>query len=389
MRVELASAAASEPYANRAQSILRKCVHCGFCNTTCPTYNLLGEELDGPRGRIYLIKGMLESDGTTDEYESTRTHLDRCLTCRNCETTCPSGVEYGELLEIGRDILAEQPHQTSLLERLLLFIVPRHKLLRQLVRLGGLFKFLLPRQLRKKVPLLKMSKSVPSSETAEVTLIQGCAQRALTPDVNQHIAKLLTDRGIEVRLVEDEYCCGGMHLHLGQSQTAQRIMQDNCERLYSESSSVYLSSASGCGVTIKDYDRLLDTTESKVVADRTQDLCEYLKDMSFEKHANIKRVAIHNPCSLQHGQGIRGIIEEILSKTGYELVPVSEPHLCCGSAGTYSFLQPELADQLKQRKLAHLEANSPDVIATANVGCELHLGSGSNTPVVHWVTLLN
>ncbi|MCY4128690.1 MAG: glycolate oxidase subunit GlcF [Gammaproteobacteria bacterium] len=385
MRVELAQDLIATEDGRRAEEILRKCVHCGFCNATCPTYNLLGDELDGPRGRIYLIKGMFESDEVD---ENARLHLDRCLTCRNCETTCPSGVEYGELLELGRNYIQKSSPISSLLERLLLWIVPFHRRLRFMVRLGFLVRWLVPAPLKRMLQPVRSIRIEQDGTDASVTLLQGCAQRAMTPEVNQHIVALLQERNVRVNLRSSEQCCGGLHLHLGRHDQAMRHMTANVKTLYAESTKTYLSSASGCGVTVKDYGRLLGTPEAIELAARTRDISEYLQEYSFQRHPNIQRVALHIPCTLQHGQRIQGLIEQILERTGYELVKVRDAHLCCGSAGSYSLLQPELSEQLLDRKLACLEEHTPDVIATANVGCHLHLRSGANTRVVHWVTLL-
>ena len=386
MRVELAQALVETEEGHRAEEILRKCVHCGFCNATCPTYNLLGDELDGPRGRIYLIKGMFESN-EVDEHA--RFHLDRCLTCRNCETTCPSGVEYGELLEIGRNYIHESSPAPKLLERLLLWVVPYHRRLSLLVRFGRLFRWFAPKSLKRMMQPVRSVRTEDDGEDASVTLLQGCAQRAMTPEVNRHIAELLRARNVSVQLRSSEQCCGGLHLHLGRHEQALRKMAANVEALFDDATSAYLSSASGCGVTVKDYGRLLNTPKAKALAERTQDIAEFLQQFTFERHPNIQRVALHIPCTLQHGQRIQGLIERILERTGYELMPVRDAHLCCGSAGSYSLLQPELSEQLLERKLACLEEQTPDVIATANVGCHLHLKSGTNTRVVHWVTLLH
>ncbi|MCY4093807.1 MAG: glycolate oxidase subunit GlcF [Gammaproteobacteria bacterium] len=386
MRVELAQTLADTEQGQRAEEILRKCVHCGFCNATCPTYNLLGDELDGPRGRIYLIKGMFESD-EVDEHA--RFHLDRCLTCRNCETTCPSGVEYGELLELGRNYIHESSPAPTFLERLLLWVVPHHRRLAFMVRLGRLFRWFVPTPLKRMIQPVRSARTEDEDKDALVTLLQGCAQRAMTPEVNQHIAGLLRARNIPVRLRATEQCCGGLHMHLGRHDQALHRMSANVEALYDDATRTYLSSASGCGVTVKDYGRLLGTPEAKVLAQHTQDIAEYLQQFTFERHPNIQRVALHVPCTLQHGQKIPGLIEKILERTGYVLVSVRDAHLCCGSAGSYSLLQPELSEQLLDRKLAALEEQTPDVIATANVGCHLHLRSGTNTRVVHWVTLLH
>lgn len=386
MRVELAQALIETEEGRRAEEILRKCVHCGFCNATCPTYNLLGDELDGPRGRIYLIKGMFESD-KVDEHA--RLHLDRCLTCRNCETTCPSGVEYGELLELGRNYVRERSPAPTFLERLLLWVVPYHRRLAAMVRLGRAFRWLAPSPLRRMLQPVRSVRTADDGEDASVTLLQGCAQRAMTPEVNQHIAALLRARNVSVQLRSSEQCCGGLHLHLGHHEQASRQMTAYVEELYTDATETYLSSASGCGVTVKDYGRLVGTSRARALAERTQDIAEYLQQFTFERHPNIQRVALHIPCTLQHGQKIQGLIEQILERAGYELIPVRDAHLCCGSAGSYSLLQPELSEQLLDRKLACLEEQTPDVIATANVGCHLHLRSGTSTRVVHWVTLLH
>ena len=385
MRVDLAQNLVETEDGRRAEEILRKCVHCGFCNATCPTYNLLGDELDGPRGRIYLIKGMYESDEVN---EDARIHLDRCLTCRNCETTCPSGVEYGELLELGRDYIHRRSPVASLFERLLLWVVPFHRRLRFMVRLGRLVRWFVPTPLKRMLQPVRSSRVEDDDPEASITLLQGCAQHAMTPEVNQHIAHLLRSRNVAVNTCAAEQCCGGLHLHLGRHDEAVRRMNANVKALYNEKTSAYLSSASGCGVTVKDYGRLLGTREAIELANHTQDIAEYLQQFKFERHPNIQRVALHIPCTLQHGQRIHGLIERILECTGYELVPVRDAHLCCGSAGSYSLLQPELSEQLLNQKLASLEEQSPDVIATANVGCHLHLRSGTDTRVVHWVMLL-
>ena len=385
MRVDLASDLLATSEGQRAEEILRRCVHCGFCNATCPTYNLLGDELDGPRGRIYLIKGMFESNEVNADAHN---HLSRCLTCRNCETTCPSGVEYGELLELGREFINTKDSRTTFLERMLLRVVPHYRRLRAIVRLGLLVRWFLPPSTKRKLPPLKSGKLKGDGDDAKVTLLQGCAQRALTPEVNQHLAQLLRDRDVSFNVETRETCCGGLHLHLGHHEEAKRRMQSYVKTLYSPATESYLSTAAGCGVTIKDYGRYLDDDEGQELATKTFDISEYLSQFEFKRHPNIQRVALHLPCTLQHGQRLVGSIESILRRTGYDLVPVRDSHLCCGSAGTYSILQPELATELLDRKVESLEAHSPDVIATANVGCQLHLASGSELRVVHWLMLL-
>jgi len=387
----------------RADAILRSCVHCGFCNATCPTYQLLGDELDGPRGRIYLIKDMLET-GAADAV--TRTHLDRCLTCRACETTCPSGVRYGELLEIGRERLeAELPRgaRERWLRRWLLAVVPRRRRFRRWVRLGRLLRPLLPRRLAGKVPPAPRPRSRPEAIRSDdagverrVLLLDGCVQSVTTPGVNEALSALLASRGIRVESVVGEGCCGALALHLGEAGAATAAMMANALALDAALDGVeaVISTASGCGVTVKDYGRLLAGSPAgdaaQRVAGRTVDAAEFLHGLgkSWQRATGYRRVAWQAPCTLQHGQGVASRVEGLLRQAGYELTRVREPHLCCGSAGTYSLLQPALAERLKRRKLDDLEAPAPDVIATANVGCQLQLAGDAGVPVVHWLELL-
>jgi glycolate oxidase iron-sulfur subunit len=389
----------------RADAILRSCVHCGFCNATCPTYQLLGDERDGPRGRIYLIKEMLETEQASPV---TRTHLDRCLTCRACETTCPSGVRYGELLEIGREYLeVGLPRRgfDAWLRRWLLAVVPRPQRFRQWMALGRAFRWMLPRKLARQIPPTATATAAarrqpdvtaPGSRP-RVLLLQGCVQRAATPGVNERLTELLAGRGIDVISVPGETCCGSLALHLGARDDAEATIAANVDALAPALASVsaVISTASGCGVTVKDYGRLLagDPERREVAqqfADSTLDIAEYLHrlDIDWRRDEKVRRVAWHPPCTLQHGQQIRGLVEALLERAGYELVPVRDAHLCCGSAGTYSLLQPELAGRLREAKLACLAEHAPDVIATANVGCQLHLTTDTGTPVVHWLELL-
>lgn len=387
----------------RADGILRACVHCGFCNATCPTYQLLGDELDGPRGRIYLIKEMLESQEADDV---TARHLDRCLTCRACETTCPSGVRYGELLEIGREFLEQQRPRRGMerwLRGWLLRVVPEPRRFRRWVRLGHLFRWLLPSHLRANVPPLPATGADPGVHASAVTatrrvlLLNGCVQQTSTPQVNARLAALLADRGIQAVTLADEGCCGSLALHLGEAGRARSTMAATLDALAVELDEVeaVISTASGCGVTIKDYGRLLGDDPRRAetarrLAARTMDVAEYLASLQidWQPAAEYRRVAWHSPCTLQHGQQIRGTVESLLTRAGYDLVKVRDAHLCCGSAGTYSILQPQLAGELKQRKLADLQQDRPEVIATANVGCQLHLSGGADVPVVHWLELV-
>ncbi len=386
----------------RADEILRSCVHCGFCNATCPTYQLLGDELDGPRGRIYLMKEMLET-GQADEV--TRTHLDRCLTCRACEITCPSGVRYGELLEIGRDYVEaalSRPPWQRVVRAWLLSVVPRPSRFRRWAALGRAFSWLMPRRLAAALPPRPASvgssrPAVRSGSAGRVLVLNGCVQQVATPQVNAALTRLLESRGIDVVHAADERCCGSLALHLGAARDADATMAANVAALARQLDDVdaVISTASGCGVTVKEYSRLLADDDSvrdaaARVSERTRDVSEYLRDLgiSWERREPYRRVAFQAPCTLQHGQQVRGVVESLLTGAGYELTEVPDGHLCCGSAGTYSMLQPALAGQLKSRKLAALEQGQPDVIASANVGCQLHLASDAQIPVVHWLELL-
>ena len=396
MQTRIGPAVLATARGRRADEILRSCVHCGFCNATCPTYQVRGDELDGPRGRIYLIKGLLEA-GPSGSVAVARTHLDRCLTCRACETTCPSGVRYGELAEIGREVLEERAPSRGLLLRLILSIVPRPRLLRPLVVLGRLVRWLLPQRYRR---LLRRpprhrggSRAVVVGDTRRRALLwQGCVQRVVTPEVSAHLADLLRERGFEPVLAAGEECCGGLALHLGRTEEATSLMARNVRRLSALHADVVVSSASGCGVTLKDYGRLLDGQEADTFAKRVRDAAEVLAGFDFRKRVvngrEAQTVAWHPPCTLQHGQRVTGVVEDLLRKTGYRLVPVADAHLCCGSAGSYSLLQPELAGELKARKAAALMGHRPDVVATANIGCQTHLADAVDVPVVHWLELL-
>ena len=389
MQTQIPAAILATDRGQRADDILRACVHCGFCNATCPTYQIRRDERDGPRGRIYLIKDLLEA-GTTDAGAAAQTHLDRCLTCRACETTCPSGVRYGELAEIGREILAERNPARGWLAYFLRNVVPNPRRLEPLVALGRFVRWLLPAHYQRLVQSPPPTVPLPTSGT--VMLWQGCVQRVVTPEVNAHLTRLLQDRGAAPFVAEAEECCGGLALHLGHGEQARATMRRNVERLSSQATGDIVSTASGCGVTLKEYGRVLGTPEATAFAKRVRDAAEVLADMRFQKRTlgdgEIRKVAWHPPCTLQHGQRLTGGVERILRATGYELVPVADAHLCCGSAGAYSLLQPELAAELKRRKAAALTQHAPDVVATANIGCQTHLDDAVDVPVVHWLELL-
>lgn len=387
MRTQIPDATLATDRGQRANAILRACVHCGMCNATCPTYQVRGDELDGPRGRIYLIKGLLESG---EANAVARTHLDRCLTCRACETTCPSGVRYGELAEIGREVLEEQRPSRGLVRLLLLGIVPKPDLLAPLVALARPFRRLLPRRLRRLLEPPPRHRALP--KRGRVLLMQGCVQRVVTPQVNAHLAGLLEARGIAPFAADAEACCGGLALHSGRTAAAHSLMRRNLAQLPVDDVDTVISTASGCGVTLKDYGRVLGDDRAARFADKVRDVAEVLAEFDFHKNPvdgrEVGTVAWHPPCTLQHGQRLTGLVEKILTATGYELVPVADQHLCCGSAGTYSLLQPDIATELKRRKADALGTHGPDVIATANIGCQTHLADAVDVPVVHWLELL-
>lgn len=383
-----------------AERILRNCVHCGFCLATCPTYQLLGDELDSPRGRIYLMKQMMEGQPVTAR---TQLHLDRCLTCRSCETTCPSGVEYGKLLDIGRHMVEERIPRTTVetgLRRALRFFLPRRYLFIPALRLGQLFRPLLPATLKAKVPPLQDAGVWPvATHDRQVLILDGCVQSGFTPNTNAAAARVLDRLGITVRREPAEQCCGALSFHLNAQEEAKGYIRRNIDAWWPHVEAgveAILSAASGCGVMIKDYGHLLAddpvyASRARRISELTRDLGEFIaaQDFSALRVSGEHRVAFHPPCTLQHGQKLPGVVERVLRGVGFSLTPVADSHLCCGSAGTYSMLQPEIAGQLLDNKLKALEAGAPQVIATANIGCQLHLASKAGLPVVHWIELLD
>ena len=385
-----------------AEAILRACVHCGFCTATCPTYQLLGDELDGPRGRIYQIKQILEGAEAT---ATTRTHLDRCLTCRSCETTCPSGVRYGRLVDIGREIV-EQQTKRPLLEqaqrKALRSILPYPQRFRALLSLGYLVKPLLPKDLAKKLPAQqgKRYQWSPKAQPRKVLAFDGCVQSVLAPSTNAAAARVLAKLGIELVQVKEAGCCGAVSQHLAAPHEALDFMRRNIDAWWPHIEAgveAIVFSASGCGVMLKDYGHLLKNdpkyaAKAQSIAELTKDLSELLSNENFSSSnipEHLKKVAFHSPCTLQHGLKLNGSVEKILHKAGFELVPVADVHLCCGSAGTYSLLQPKLSKQLLQNKLHALQTNQAQVIATANIGCQMHLATEAKLRVVHWIELLD
>ncbi len=393
----------------RANAILRSCVHCGMCNAVCPTYRLLGDELDGPRGRIYLIKGLLEeAKADAASIRTVRTHLDRCLTCRGCEVACPSGVQYGELLEIGREAMesrTRRPPWDAAARQWLGRTAPKPESFARWVEFGQWFRWLLPGALEKMLPEgSKRDSGVPAMRpepsfrsARRVLMLRGCVQRVATPEANAAAERLLNANGIEVLRAEEESCCGGLNLHLGQAAEALNRMRRNIDALRPllDDVEAIVSTASGCGVTVKDYGRLLSedaeyAADAARVSGMTRDLAEVaapFTELAGGKNG-VGKVAWHAPCTLRHGQQVLGIVEQLLARAGFELVDVADAHLCCGSAGTYSLLQSRLANQLRDDKLANLMAGEPDVIVTANVGCQTHLAAAAGVPVLHWAELL-
>lgn len=397
MQTDIHPALIDREEVREADRILRSCVHCGFCTAVCPTYQLLGDELDGPRGRIYLIKDMLEENEISPREV---VHLDRCLTCRACETACPSGVEYGRLLDIGRQIIAEKHRRSprvTIWGTLLRQVVPRRERFRALLRLGQWLRPVLPTVIGRKVPPRDRSSAEPPSPQTRhgrrVILLGGCAQSAATPGVNHALTRLLATRDIVAENLSDEGCCGALDYHLLAHDTGLVRMRALIDLLYPRLQDVeaVISTASGCGVTIKEYPRALQydpdyAIKAREVAARVVDVSEFLADWQFD--CEPVTLAFHAPCSLQHGQKLNGVVESILTRSGMRLTDVAEGHLCCGSAGTYSLMQPRIAGQLLKRKIARLQAGDPEIIATANVGCQMHLQSATELPVMHWVELL-
>lgn len=403
MEIHLDKKIAGEAWAQEAESIVRKCVHCGFCNATCPTYQLLGHESDGPRGRIYLITQLLEGQAAD---ELTRAHLDRCLLCRACETTCPSGVNYGRLLETGRHMLEQQQPRSaldSLKRKLMSAIIPNRQLVQTGVNLARPVRPLLPAKITSQLPLPGKNLQRPGNiHSRKMLLLEGCAQSSLTPETNAAAARVLDRLGIQLLPERKQGCCGAVRLHTSEREKGLRDIKHRIDAWWPSVEAgieAIISTASGCGVTVKDYAELLKedpqyADKAKTVANMTMDISELISNELTNSPPGLElgqdiKVAYHSPCTLQHGQKLPGRVEAVLTQYGFSVLPVVDSHLCCGSAGTYSILQPDLSGRLKADKLAKLQAHSPDVIATANVGCQLHLRKGTDRPVLHWIELLD
>ncbi len=383
-----------------ADAILRRCVHCGFCTATCPTYQILGDELDGPRGRIYLVKQLLEGNEVT---RKTQQHLDRCLTCRACETTCPSGVNYHRLADIGREMLetrVRRPLGERLLRYALRKVLPYRSRFSPLVKLGRVFGPLLPGALRNKVPPRQAAKPWPvEGHTRSMLVLNACGQADGAPNTNAATARVLDRLGVQLIDAPRAGCCGAVSFHLAQEQEARGFMRANIDAWWptiEAGAEAVVITASGCGAMVKEYGKVLaDDPDYAAKAERISSMCrdisEVLRDedlSTLQAQSKGVKVAYHAPCTLQHGQQITGVVEAILEKAGYTLTQVPDSHLCCGSAGTYSILQPKLSKQLLVNKVENLQSQQPDVIATANIGCHLHLKTGTEVPVKHWVELL-
>lgn len=403
MEIHLDRKFADEDWAKEAQDIIRKCVHCGFCNATCPTYQLLGDESDGPRGRIYLITQLLEGQPANRQAQA---HLDRCLLCRACETTCPSGVKYSRLLETGRHMLERELPRKGLdhvKRKMMTAVIPHNSLMQAGVSLAKPLRGLLPNQLKTQLPATGKHLDRPiTTHPRKMLLLEGCAQSSLTPETNAAAARVLDHFGVTLLSESDRGCCGAVRLHTserehGLEDVKQRI--DTWWPAVEAGIEAIVSSASGCGVTVKEYGHLLkDDPEyagkAEKISELTIDLSELLiaemqRSPPETEIQNDRKVAFQCPCSLQHGQKLGGQVESLLEHYNYTVLPVADGHLCCGSAGTYSVLQPELSKRLKADKLEKLQASSPDIIATANVGCQLHLRPDALVPVVHWIELLD
>lgn len=410
MKTNLAEFIKSTPEGQEADSILRSCVHCGFCTATCPTYQLLGDELDSPRGRIYLMKEVLEGNEVTAK---TQMHLDRCLTCRACETTCPSGVQYGRLVDIGRNIVDQhvsRPLSQSIMRAALRFVLPRPALFKPLLKIGQSVRPLLPAALKKKIPKLVESYiEWPAPRHARKMLVlDGCVQPSLAPDINPATARVLDRLGVSLIRAEAAGCCGAVTFHLNKQNEALDYIRRNIDAWWPHVEAgieAVVITASGCGTMVKEYGHLLARdAQYAAKAARITELSKDISEVIFAEKDKLEevlnsrlapyaspltRIAFHSPCSLQHGLQIRGMVEALLVSAGFELTMVPDSHLCCGSAGTYSILQPELSQRLLKNKVAALESGEPALLATANIGCLTHIQSGTALQVRHWINILD
>jgi glycolate oxidase iron-sulfur subunit len=417
MQTNLSEAAKTLSRADEAEQILRSCVHCGFCNATCPTYQLLGNELDGPRGRIYLIKQMLEGEPVT---QKTQLHLDRCLTCRNCETTCPAGVTYHALLDIGRAELERRivrPPSERLLREGLRRVIPHPAVFGALLKTGQAMRPFLPAALGRKIPKRGARPDAgteprpASRHPRKMLMLEGCVQPALSPNTNAAAARVLDRLGISIANARRAGCCGATDYHLNAQEAGLARARRNIDAWWpaiEAGAEAIVQTASGCGAFVKEYGHLLRhdpryASKAQRVSELTRDLVEVLANEPLDQlQANQlpagsatglsdqarQKIAFHCPCTLQHAQKLGGAVESVLQRLGFDLAAVPDAHLCCGSAGTYSITQPELAERLRNNKLDALESGKPEMIVTANIGCQTHLNGAGRTPVRHWIELV-
>jgi len=401
MQTNFSDIAKALPRADEAEQIIRSCVHCGFCNATCPTYQILGNELDGPRGRIYLIKQLLEGEPVT---EKTQLHLDRCLSCRNCETTCPSGVKFHSLLDIGREEIerrVERPASERLLRTTLRQVIPRPAVFGLLLKTGQLLRPLLPAAVKAKIPAASLApKPRPLARHARrVLMLEGCVQQSLSPNTNAAAARVLDRLGISIESAPSAGCCGATDYHLNAQAAGLDRARRNIDAWWpaiEAGAESIVQTASGCGAFVKEYGDLLRhdalyADKARRVSAMARDVVELLsvEPLDALPVKNLSRIAFHCPCTLQHAQKLGGAVEGVLKQLGFDLTEVPDAHLCCGSAGTYSITQPQLAMVLRDNKLDALQSGQPEAIVTANIGCQMHLQSAGRAPVKHWIELID
>jgi glycolate oxidase iron-sulfur subunit len=399
------------------EEIVRKCVHCGMCNATCPTYQILGDELDGPRGRIYLIKDMLENNKPGNE--KIAKHLDRCLSCYGCMTTCPSGVNYMHLIDHGKNHL-EKTFKRPIIQRIfrsfLSLTLPNPKVFRTLSVLVNIVRplnFIFPEFIKNSMKLMparlpkktlkiqkiySFTKKIP---VARVALLTGCVQRVISPEINESTIRLLNRHQVEVIVLPEINCCGSLDHHMGKEKAAHELFKKNINLWYDEylnnGLTAIISNTSGCGTTLKDYGFIFrDDKEikkkAKKISELTKDVSEFLdKDikLDFKKNDKTYKIAYHSPCSMQHGQKVHQQPINLIEKTGNEVINIPEGHLCCGSAGTYNILQQKIAQTLLKNKVENIEKVEPDFISTGNIGCMSQISSGTNIPIVHTVEIID
>ena len=407
METNLAEFIKNTPEGREADAILRKCVHCGFCTATCPTYLLLGDELDGPRGRIYLMKQVLEGKPATVK---TQLHLDRCLTCRSCETTCPSGVEYGRLLEIGRPVVDAQVGRSAgetAARSVLRTAIPRASVFSPLLKLGQFARPFLFGALKRKIPPLARTTAWPvAAHARKMLVLEGCVQPSLSPNTNAAAARVLDKLGISLVRAARAGCCGAVSYHLNAQDEGLGYMRRNIDAWWpyiEAGAEAIVMTASGCGAMVAEYGHLL--ARDPAYAEKAARVSALMKDISeiinaekeklvalaplASRPSPLPKFAFHPPCTLQHGLKMKGQVEKLLIELGFDLTRVPDAHLCCGSAGTYSILQPALSQQLLKNKIAALNSGQPSAIITANIGCQAHLQTATGLQVMHWIEALD